>query len=156
MTRPDPSSTVKFRARTWNIFPPQRIANKKKGCISPLHATVSKQIHKETDSSMLDHFTREIKNTYQLWKFVNIRCSGDPVRNYGALSFFLSNDCNHIQSFYHPATSLLFILKTLFIRVRKLAFWVAFAHPVMPVTVCHCNRRILQYLRLKINRLIDR
>ncbi len=53
-----------------------------------MHATVSKQIHKETDSSMLGHFTREIKNTYQLWKFVNIRCSGDPVRNYGTLSSF--------------------------------------------------------------------
>ncbi len=44
----------------------------------------------------------------------------DPVRNYGAL-FILSNDHNHIHSFYDPATSLLFRLKTLFIRVRKLA-----------------------------------
>ncbi len=58
----------------------------------------------------------------------------DPVRNYGAL-FILSNDHNRIHSFYHPATSLLFRLKTLFIRVRKLEFWVAFAHPVMPVTM---------------------
>ncbi len=46
-TRPDPSGTVKFRARTRpEIPPPQRIANKKKkekGCISRLHA--KKQIN---------------------------------------------------------------------------------------------------------------
>ncbi len=57
----------------------------------------------------------------------------DPVHRRAL--FLLSNDRNHIHSFYHPATSLLFGLKTLFIRVRKLAFWVAFAHPVMPVTI---------------------
>ncbi len=73
---------LKIEARTRpvpEIFPPppQRIANKlKKGCISRLHATVSKQIHKETDSSRLGRFTRQNKNTYQLWTFVNIRCSG--------------------------------------------------------------------------------
>ncbi len=39
---------------------------------------------------------------------------------------------------------LLFRLKPLFIRVRKLAFWVAFVHPVMPATICHYNRRSLQ------------
>ncbi len=57
----------------------------------------------------------------------------DPVRNYDALSSFYQMIM--IYSFYHPATSLLFRLKTLFIQVRKLAFWVAFAHPVMPVTM---------------------
>ncbi len=41
---PDPSGTVKFRAQTRNIFPPTTNSKeKKKGCISRLHATVSKQ-----------------------------------------------------------------------------------------------------------------
>ncbi len=68
-------------ARTWPVaeivwpnpksFPsPQWIAKKKKkkGCISWLHATVSKQIHKETDSSRLGHFTRQNKKHLPVMK----------------------------------------------------------------------------------------
>ncbi len=72
-TRPDPSGTVKFRARTRtrNLFLFVFTTNsqyKKRCCISRLQATVSIQIHKETDSSRLGHFTRQKKKhlAYQL------------------------------------------------------------------------------------------
>ncbi len=67
-TRPAPKSTVKFRARTRPEIS-QQIANRKQRCcISRWHATVSIQIHKESDSSRLGHFTRQKKKHLPVMK----------------------------------------------------------------------------------------
>ncbi len=74
---PDPSPNPTFEV--FFFFFSQRIANykNKRCCISRLHATVSKQIHVKKQihrGSATSQGTR--KNTYQLWKIINIRCSG--------------------------------------------------------------------------------
>ncbi len=83
-TRPDPSGTVKFKARTRNLYffftTNSQFKKKKKRewcCISRLHAMISKQIHVKKQIHQGSASSQgKIKNTYQLWKFMNIRCSG--------------------------------------------------------------------------------
>ncbi len=61
---PEPDTNLKYFFPTTN----SQQKKKKKVCISRLYAMVSKQIHKETDSSRLGHFIRQNKKHLPVMK----------------------------------------------------------------------------------------